>query len=221
MMKWKKWRNHYITFLANLFVFIGFSINAILLREINPINNNRVQLNPEVMIITSLIGSLIGIAFIGLDIKFFIKDFFYQKFHYDKKYTRMYIGGISVYLFNIILGMLFVVLSVHFYRSADAANANSVISSFRISTILIYVSIGLTSAITIVNFVIIRLARLFIEQALDKRKNNTDENIKPVNSDDKSVIISFDQNNKIAQEQSDSSKADKNSEKASGGLSEL
>lgn len=218
MMKWKKWRNHYITFLANLFVFIGFSINAILLREINPIDNSRVALSPEIIIITTLIGGLLGIAFIGFDIKFFIKDFFYQKFHYDKKYTRMYIGGISVYLFNIILGMLFVVLSVYFYRQADLTNANSVVVNFTITRNLIYISIGITSAITIVNFVIIRLARLFIEQALDKRKNNTDENPKPVNSDDKSVIISFDQNNNLVKEHPVGPKAD---QKPSGGLSEL
>lgn len=82
----------------------------------------------------------------------------------------MYIGGISVYLFNIILGMLFVVLSVYFYRQADLTSANSLVTNFTITRNLIYISIGITSAITIVNFVIIRLARLFIEQALDKRK---------------------------------------------------
>lgn len=130
----------------------------------------------------------------------------------------MYIGGISVYLFNIILGMLFVVLSVYFYRQADLTNANSVVTNFTITRNLIYISIGITSAITIVNFVIIRLARLFIEQTLDKRKNNTDENLKPVNSDDKSVIISFDQNNNLVKEQPVGQKDD---QKPSGGLSEL
>ncbi|QMT98356.1 DUF5453 family protein [Mycoplasma tullyi] len=218
MMKWKKWRNHYITFLANLFVFLGFSTNAILIRELNPIDNSRVLFSPEIMIITALIGGLLGIAFIGFDIKFFVKDFFYQKFHYDKKFTKMYIGGISVYLFNIILGMLFVVLSVNFYRRIDFSNANSVVRNFNLTRNLIYISIGITSAITIVNFVIIRLARLFIEQALDKRKNNTDDNPKPVNSDDKSVIISFDQNNSQAKEQPVDVKPE---QKPSGGLSEL
>lgn len=69
---------HY--FLANLFVFIGFSINAILLREINPIDNSRVALSPEIMIITALIGGLLGIAFIGFDIKFLSRISFIRNF---------------------------------------------------------------------------------------------------------------------------------------------
>ncbi|UTS70619.1 DUF5453 family protein [Mycoplasma bradburyae] len=222
-MKLRKWRNHYITFLANIFIFLGFIVNVLIIKIIDPINNQTTSIKPELMIIIALIGGLIGVSFIALDIKYFSKDFPYKKFHYDKKYTKLYIAGISITLANLMIGMLLVVLGVFYSNKADKLNANEIIENFNITKGLIYGSIAVVGFISIIAFTIIRLSRFYIELDLEKRKNNTDNTIKPVNSDDKPVIIGINDGNdknKIEDDPSSSIKKT-DSTKPSAGLSEL
>ncbi|QZX48941.1 DUF5453 family protein [Mycoplasma sp. E35C] len=205
-MKLRKWRNHYITVIANALVFIGFAFNAYLVRFINPnTQNNPYNSQAEILFAPAIVGIVLGSIMLYVDIRYFLKDFPYKKFHYDKKFNKIYVIGLSIFLFNLLIGIIFILVAFLFKQNIVELRQNVVdnqpdkineaIKYYNYQKNIVYASVAVVGIICIMSMTIIRLARFKIELALELRKNQTQASDKPVNSDDKSVILHFDDHN--------------------------
>lgn len=220
----RNWRSHYITLVANLIVVIATAINFAVF-----------ALRDTTTIYAILIAPFLAVIFSCLlyyfDIKYFFDDYPYKKFHFKKKWTKFYIIGICIFAIELLAILIFVIVGSNNYMNVinlpeSIRSADIVIEATNLLAYLLWASFGVACVLGLVATGFIKYSRFKIDVEILARKNgknvsgDLNNNGKAV-VDDKTVIISFDENNNKNNLPKSDSEIDKKPETPSAGLSSI
>ncbi|WP_033159885.1 DUF5453 family protein [Mycoplasmoides alvi] len=191
----RNWRSHYILVLANIILIatsgINFAVRDLLIKSID---SNLFGGNFYFLLICPLISILITGFLYFLDIKYFVKDYPYKKFHFNKKWTVFYIVGIVIYCFNLLLifslSIVMVLLSVNQINNPSFSD-EKVIKNYisNVTYIILWFILGFSCLMSLLSFGFIKYARFKIDvELLQREKGSIVDGDK---TDSKSVIINL------------------------------
>lgn len=190
----RNWRSHYILVLANIFLILAIGINfAVADLVINDLSNTQVNGNFYFILISPLLSILVTGILYFFDIKFFLKDYPYKKFHFNKKWTKFYISGISIYCLNllIIFSLTFVasIVANQMWINPDSVlSTNEIIQNIKkIITTILWVVLGISCVISLLSFALIKYAYFKIDIELLQRQKGSSIDSDKV--DDNPIII--------------------------------
>ncbi|WP_027124236.1 DUF5453 family protein [Mycoplasmoides pirum] len=229
----RDWRTHYAIVLANfilvLLTGINFAVKNLIIDRVMPpsIDDGTIamdSINLYFLLIAPFISILISGFLYYLDIKYFFKDYSYKKFHFNKKWTKFYLSGISIFCFNLIL--IFVLVSIAIYlgnnikmdfigKPTNFDDAKNEISN--IVMIFLWIIFSITILFSLISLSFIKYARFKIDVELLQREKGTIVDKDKI--DNKSVIINLDDNKSNFTTNDD--KPVKEKDKPSAGLTEI
>ena len=177
----RNWRSHYNIVLANLILALATGINFAV---IDLMNNNA-----NLLLIAPVISILITAILYYFDVRFFVNDYPYKKFHFNKRWSKFYISGLITYCFEI-LALFIVMLSgtlvyknqIMFDSSQDVLQA-----ARQILMIFMWSAFGIVAILGIISFSLMKYARFKIDVELLQRSkgNKTDES----KTDSRDVVV--------------------------------
>ncbi|WP_054173834.1 DUF5453 family protein [Mycoplasmoides pneumoniae] len=105
----RNWREHYNVFVANLALVLGFMLNIVVARY------TLTGATPQArfLFLTPFLGIVAASIFYFFDVKWFLADYPYKKFHFQKKWTWTYLSGVFVFFANILVNVILLALLVN------------------------------------------------------------------------------------------------------------
>lgn len=212
----RNWKTHYNIVIANFLLVLAIGINLVIYKIVTDLQAGII--NPYILLASPLIGVIISIILYYFDLQYFVADYPYKKFYFDKKYTKFYLIGLAIFAFEIlVLITLIVGIVIHFTRSLNDSGGftylatwktkrigeytdsdRTIASTTNILRILLWISLAIATIIGVISLGFIKYSRLKIDTQLliHERKKETevalsDQN-QNINADNTAVIIDLD-----------------------------
>ncbi|WP_027119990.1 DUF5453 family protein [[Mycoplasma] testudinis] len=228
----RNWRTHYNVLVANLLLVIATGINF----AVWDLLSRGVSL--YAIFAAPFIGIILSIFLYYLDLKYFLADYPYKKFHFNKKYTKFYITGFAIFAVEIIVLIVLTIAGVlNVSTVSEQLNTQQgpalVANALVVLRDLMWASFACACIIGVTGLGFVKYARLKIDVELllrEKRLKEEVENVASVNkimkkidSDDKPVIVDLgeDKSSRSSRTDEDTTNNKKDPPIPSAGLSSI
>lgn len=190
----RNWRQHYNVFLANLVLVFGFALNILVAKQ--SLNNTTPQF--RFLFVTPFLGVVIGAVLYFFDVKWFLIDYPYKKFHFQKKWAIVYLSGVIVFFLNVLIGVVLLVVMVNYITNQILEREYERL--FTNSLPYLWSTTGTSIVLSLISIGMSKTAHFFIDIEILKAKKR--EPTDPNKTDNRAVVINLDENKKNEKEQS-------------------
>lgn len=120
----RNWQTHYNVFVANILLALLLAINIVIKQVVlidRYLTDNTTDFRnihqAAILLVAPVLAAIFGGLLYWLNIRAFFADYPYQKFHYNKLWTRYYLAGIGVFCGLQLLQIVFAVTAVTLFNA--------------------------------------------------------------------------------------------------------
>lgn len=209
----RNWQTHYNVFVANILLALLLAINIVIKQVVlidryltdNPTDFRNIH-QAAILLVAPVLAAIFGGLLYWLNIRAFFADYPYQKFHYNKQWTRYYLAGIGVFCGLQLLQIVFAVTAVTLFNAqynaamSEAINQSStpntsapyddIVRSAQTMGALLWSAFGISLVGALISCGLIKYAIFRIDlELMQRRAAKEDQTIKTPDADTRPVNV--------------------------------